>query len=82
MKLAYSSSTASIRSAIFLTGGLICIGLPFGIVGLGVAGFLLLFLSYWEGGNVRIARAEEEEQEMMEQLRARNWDESESRKQP
>ena len=53
--------TARIRSAIFGSTGLACLGFAFGMGGLGIAGIVLLFVAFWESGNAGIAKAELEE---------------------
>ena len=52
---------ARIRSAIFGSTGVACLGFAYGIVGLIIAGIVLLFVAFWESGNARVAKAELEE---------------------
>lgn len=54
-------TAATLRSAIYLSAGLIALGLAIGPGGLVFAAVILLGAAYWAHGNARIARAAAED---------------------
>jgi hypothetical protein len=62
MTTSRSYESAKTRSAIYLAAGLVSAGLTYPVYpGLMISAAILLYLSYWEHGNARIVRAEDDE---------------------
>ncbi len=61
------SSAAKIRVAIYITGGLLCLGLVIGQIALLIAGVLLIGLGYMEYDRAKFARLAETERKGREE---------------